>query len=169
MIVDDEIEIQNSGKTFFRPVDDADRLEKFLARRNQRGPVPLRPRIVLDMRDLEALRADFNRKVDNRGKMVDILTMNRRIDRKTDTERARPSRDVPLFLQASLVAGDSIGVFRIDVLKRNLHVIQPDRREPAQTVFAEQDAGGNEIGIETGLDAVGEDPIEIAAHGWFAA
>ena len=101
--------------------------------------------------------------------MVDILTMNRRIDRKTDTERARPSRDVALFLQASLIAGESIGVFRIDVLKRNLHVIQPDRREPAQTVFAEQDAGGNEIGIETGLDAVGEDPIEIAAHGWFAA
>ena len=32
-----------------------------------------------------------------------------------------------------------------------------------------QDARRNEIGIETGLDAVGEDPIEIAAHGWFAA
>ena len=130
VIVDDKIEIQNSGKTFLRLSTMPTVSRNFSRVRNQRGPVPLRPRIILNMRDLEALRADFNRKVDNRGKMVDILTMNRRIDRKTDTELARPSRDVALFLQASFIAGDSIGVFRNDVLKRNLHVIQPDRGEP---------------------------------------
>ena len=53
------------GKPRLRGVDDLDAFQKLLAGRDQRGAVLLRPGVILDMRDLDALRADLGRKVDD--------------------------------------------------------------------------------------------------------
>ena len=65
----------------FASFDDLDGFEEFLARRDERGAVLLRPGVILDMRDLDALRADFNREIDDLRQMIEILPVHRRVDR----------------------------------------------------------------------------------------
>ena len=57
--------------------------------------------------------------------------MHRRVDGEAEAEFARPARDVALLGQAALVAGDAVGVLGIDVLDRELDVIEADVRPAA--------------------------------------
>ena len=153
MVVSDEVEIQHSRQTIFRFVDDLDGREEFLPGGNQRGAVLLRPGIKLNMRDLDSLRADFGCEVDDAGQVVDVFTVNRRVDGQAEAEFARPAREVAFLGEAAFVAGDAIGVFRNDILDRNLDVVEPDGGQALEMFAGQQDARRDEIGVEAGVTA----------------
>ena len=58
---------------------------------------------------------------------------------------------------SALVAADPVGIGRLHVLERQLHMIEPRVVKFLQALFVEQDARGDEIGIEVLRPAMGDD------------
>ena len=122
----DKVEIQHTRQTLLRFVDKSSGREEFLAGGNQCGAVFLRPGVKLNMRDLDSLRVDFEREIDDFRQVIDVFTVNRRIDGQAEAEFPGPASELAFLGDPALVSGDAIGVFRNDVLHRNLDVIEPD-------------------------------------------
>src|SRR5665648_1075759 len=102
-------------------------LSRSRARRHERRAVLQRPGIVLHVRDLDASGAELDRIVDYRVAAVDSVPMAWRIDGERHAEFAHPAGHFLLLGAAALVAADAVGVLgcRIDVLNRDLHVVEP--------------------------------------------
>ena len=121
------------------------------------------------MRDLQPLRPDLDRELDDSREVVDVLAMDRRVDGESNAQLSRPSRDFALLRETSLVGRDVIGRFRHNVLHRHLHVIEADPRQRLQPLARQRHGRGDEIGVEPGLDRVRQYLLEIAPKGRFAA
>ena len=77
------------------------------------------------MRDLEPLRAELDSKLDIARHVVDVLAMDRRVDGERQTKLGHPAGDVELLGGGAGIGADPFGVLSVDVLERDLHVIEP--------------------------------------------
>ena len=77
------------------------------------------------MRDLEPLRAELDGKLDIAADIVDVLAMDRRVDGERQAKLGHPAGDVELLLRGAGIGADPLGVLGIDVLERDLDVIEP--------------------------------------------
>ena len=67
------------------------------------------------------------------------------------------------------IAGDAIGAVRLDVLERELDVIEPRLLEPREPGRVEPDRRGDQVGVEPGLARRGDDLDQVAARRRLAA
>ena len=142
-----------------------------LARRHQRAAVLQRPGVVLHVGDLDAAGAELDRVVDDRLDVMDVVAMDRRVDGQRHAELAHPAGHFLLLGAAALVAADAVGVLgrRVDVLDRDLHVVEAGLFELLQPVALQQHGGGDEVGVEAGLGRRLDDLLEVAARRRLAA
>ena len=93
-----------------------DRAHGLLPGRHQRGAVDQRPAVVLDVRDLEPLRAELDREIDDLAEMVEVLAMHHGIDRERQPGRPDHRRQRHLLGVALAVAADPVGAVGATVL-----------------------------------------------------
>ena len=92
------------------------------------------------MGDLDAPGAHPHRELDEFFGAVEILPVDHGIDGERQTGLDHLLRDFQLLAMTAAVAGDAVGIFGVDVLERQLHVIEPglraaspDRHDRART------------------------------------
>ena len=107
--------------------------------------------------------------VDDASDVVDVLAVDRRVERQRQADLLHPAGDLALFRRAALVGGDAVGVLGVDVLDRELHVIEAALGEAGQPLLRQQHAGGDEVGVEARLGGGLHDVLEVAARGRLAA
>ena len=61
------------------------------------------------MGDLQPVRAEFQREIDQRGRLPDIVAMRRRVDRQGQARFPDPARHLQLFVEALLIVTDLVG------------------------------------------------------------
>ena len=76
------------------------------------------------MGNLEALSAKLHRKLDIAADIVDVLAMDGGVDGQRKPELGHPAGDVELLLRGAGIGADPLGVLGVDVLERDLHVIE---------------------------------------------
>ena len=76
------------------------------------------------MGDLEPLRAELERKLDIAADIVDVLAVDGRVDGQRQPELGHPAGDVELLLRGAGIGADPLGVLGIDVLERDLDVVE---------------------------------------------
>ena len=57
--------------------------------------------------------------------IIDILPVNGRVDRERHAQLGQPAGDRHLLVEAALDRADTVRIFRIGILERDLHVIEP--------------------------------------------
>ena len=92
------------------------------------------------MRDLQPLRPDFDREVDDFRQMVDVLAVDRRIDGEAEPQLPRPQRHVALLGDAAFIGRNAVGGGGIDILNRHLHMVETNFRERLQPLARQQHA-----------------------------
>ena len=65
--------------------------------------------------------------------------------------------------------GDAVGVLGLHILDRQLHVVEAARCQPFEPVAGQENASGDEVGVEAGLGGGGDDLLQVAPHGRLAA
>ena len=113
------------------------------------------------MGELDAPGAHPHRELDEFFGAVEILPVDHGIDGERQAGLDHLLRDFQLLAMTAAVAGDAVGIFGIDVLQRQLHVIEPGLPESHQTVTIEQDARGDQIAVEALRPALRDDVGEI--------
>ena len=80
----------------------------------------------MHVRDLDASGAERDCVVDDRSNVIDVVTMNGRVDGERQAKLPHPARDHLFLLAAAFVAGDAVSVLRrgVDVLDRDLYVVE---------------------------------------------
>ena len=101
--------------------------------------------------------------------MRDVLAVNRRVDRQRQAQLAHPAGQLELGLVAVLVGRNAIGVDRIDVLKRELDMVEAAVGQRRNAFAAEQNAGGYEIAVDADTCGLGNDILEVFAQRRLAA
>jgi hypothetical protein len=69
------------------------------------------------MRDLEPLRTKLHGKLDVTADIVNILSMDGRVDGERQPELGDPTGDIELLLRGAGIGADPLGVLGIDVLE----------------------------------------------------
>ena len=72
----------------------------------------------------EATGAHLDGEIDDALDMVEVLAVHRRIDRERQPKLANPAGNFALLRVSTRVVGDAVGVRRLDILDRKLHVIE---------------------------------------------
>ena len=84
-------------------------------------------------------------------------------------ELGHPAGDVELLLRGARIGADPLGIRGIDVLDRDLHVVEAALGEVLETVAIERDRSGDQVRIETRFRRCRDDVLEILARGRLAA
>ncbi len=145
------------------------RVHEGFARRHQRGAVLQGPGVILDVRDFEAAGAQLHGEVDVLLDVVDVLAVHRRVERQRQAEFLHPAGDFALLGAAALVGGDAVGVLGVDVLDRELHVVEAVVAQLDEAVAGQRHAGGDEVGVEADLGRGLDDVFEVLARRRLAA
>jgi hypothetical protein len=95
------------------------------------------------MRDLEPLRAKLHGKLDVTADIVDVLAVDRSIDGERQPEFGNPTSDIELLLRGARIGADPLGVLGVDVLERDLDVVEPALDEVFQPATIKGDGGGD--------------------------
>ena len=95
--------------------------------------------------------------------------MHRRVDGEREADLAHPAGHLALLGVGALVVGDAVGVGRLHILDRELHVIEAARGELLEPRAGEQHAGRDEVGVEADLGGGGDDLLQVAPHRRLAA
>ena len=81
------------------------------------------------------------------------------------TQRATSS----FFGGGAGIGADPLGVLGVDVLERDLDVIEPALGEILEAGAIERDGGGDQVRVETGLGRRRDDVLEVLPRGGLAA
>ncbi len=103
------------------------------------------------MGDLETLGAELDRKLDITADIVDVLAVYGGVDGQRQPELRHPAGNVELLLGRARIGADPLGVFRVDVLERDLDVIEAALGEVLQPPAIEGHRGGDQVGVKPSL------------------
>jgi len=103
------------------------------------------------MGDLEPLRPELDGKLDIAADIVDVLAVDGRVDGQRQAKLGYPAGDVELFLRRAGISADPLGILGIDVLERDLDVIEPALGEVFEAGAIECNRGGDQVAVEAGL------------------
>ena len=159
-VVDDEAAAQAPPRRF----DHGGGLLELLAGRQQRGAVLQRPAVVLHVRDLEPAGAEPDGEVDHLGDARRVVAVDDGVQRSAPVPlRARQAAASSLRPCAPARPPMRSPTDGVDVLKADLHVFQAGRGERGDALPIEQDAGGDQVGVEAApggvLDQARRDPV----------
>ena len=95
-----------------------------LFRRHQRGAVGERPAVILRMRHFEPARAKLDRKIDERGDLMNIRAMDDRVDRQRQTPLDDVSSEGALSLPRAFVMTEAIVGLLVRALEGKLRMVE---------------------------------------------
>ena len=154
------------------PLTEADdrllRAHELLPRRHQRVLVRDRPAVVLRVGELEPLRAELEREVEQLLDAIEVMPVQDGVDRQREVELLRKARGRDL-LRERPVAGDAVVVLGVRALDRDLHVVEPGRLERLRARAREQRPGRDERRVQAGVARAGAELVEIAPQHRLAA
>ena len=127
-----------------------------------------RPAVVLRVGQLEPLRAELEREVEQLLDAIEVLAVQDAVDRQREVELLRVARGRELLLERP-VARDAVVVLGVRALDRDLHVVEPGRLERLRALAREERAGGDERRVQAGVARAGAQLDEIAAQHRLAA
>ena len=141
---------------------------QLLPRRHERLLVGDRPAVVLRVGQLEPLRAELERELEQLLDAIEVLAVQDAVDRQREVELLRVARGRDLLLEGP-VAGDAVVVLGVRALDRDLHVVEPGRLERLGALAREERPGGDERRVQAGVARAGAQLDEIAAQHRLAA
>ena len=95
--------------------------------------------------------------------------MDRRVDGERQAELGHPAGDLQLLRGGAGIGADPFGVLGVDVLERDLDVVEPALDEVFQPATIKGDGGGDQVRVEAGLGGGRDDVLEILARRGLAA
>ena len=98
---------------------------QLFAARQQRGAVPQRPAVILDMRDLQPLGADLDRERDHRVEPREVMPMDDRVEGQRQSGVAHRLRGATLFRLCARPMRDPVAGELVGVLQTQLNVLDP--------------------------------------------
>ncbi len=121
------------------------------------------------MGDLEPLGAQLHGEIDIAADIVDVLAVDGRVDGEGKAHLDDPAGDVELLLGGAGIGADPLGVLGVDVLERDLNVVEPAFDEVLQPIALEGDGGSDQVRVKPGFRRGGDDVFEILAGRGLAA
>ena len=118
--------------------------------RQQGRAVDQRPAVILDMGDLDPRGAEPRREGDHARHTAQILAMDDEIAGQRQARRHDGACGRDLLRLGAGHPADALGLGRIRVLEGKLDMVEPRVQEGRHPPVIEQDAGGDEIGVEPG-------------------
>ena len=136
---------------------------ELLPRRHQRALVRDRPAVVLRVRQLQPLRAELQRQLEQLIDAIEVRPVQHGVDREREAELLRRVRGRDL-LRERPVAGDAVVVLRVRALDRDLDVVEPGLLERLRALAREQRPGRDERRVQPRVARAGAQLVEIAAE-----
>ena len=100
------------------------------------------------MRDFQPDGAQPVGQRDDRFQIFDIMPVDRRIDGERHAQFGQPSGDRHLLVEAALDRADAVGILRIGILERDLHMIEAALDQPLQPRPVQRHRGRDQVGIQ---------------------
>ena len=160
----DEVEHHHALVALLGGFNDVDGAHDLFAGRHQARAVLECPGIILDVRHLEPAGTGGDRPFDDRWQVVDVGPVDRRVDGQRHAELAHPSGQFALLGHPAFEGGDALSVDVVDVLDRQLHVVEPGVVERLQLVARQQHARGDQVRVQPDFGGRPDEVDEIAAR-----
>ncbi|MND56805.1 hypothetical protein D3C80_479200 [compost metagenome] len=157
----DEIDSENAVKPFLRFLHDIHLVFHGGTVRHQGIAVEKRPAGILNIGDLQPLGVKFERQFDEGRDLIDIVAVDRSIDRQgqascTHLFGCPDLLDMRIAIIADLCGGRGDGA-----LKTDLDMIQPRSRQIVDPSFANTDAGSDQVCIDAAIAQAADQSFEI--------
>ena len=152
----------------------AEALHRFLralelrASGHQRVLVGDRPPVVLRVRELEPLRVEVQRELEQLVDAVEVVPVQDAVDREREVELPREARGRDLLLERP-VARDAVVVLGVRALDRDLHVVQAGGLQRLRPLAREQRPGGDQRRVQAGVARARAQLDQVAAQHRLAA
>ena len=104
--------------------DDRDRFVDLGFRRHQRGAIGERPAVILRMRHFEPARAKLDRKIDERGDLMNIRAMDDRVDGQRHAGLGHVTGEGALALPRALVMAEAVVGLLVRALEGELRMVE---------------------------------------------
>ena len=98
-----------------------------------------RPAGILHIGDLEPLRAERQRQLDEFRNLVDVVAMDRRVDGEWQAGRPRLSCGLELLVVAAAMVADAVRRGRSRALEAELQMVEPGLGERLDAAFGDAD------------------------------
>ncbi len=125
--------------------------------------------MVLDMSDHEAAGAQIEGQLDHGREAVEVLALDDGVQRQRQAGGGGEAGEVELLRMAAAVAANAVGGASIGILDGELDVVQAGFGQRVEAGAVQQDAGGDEVGVEAGLAGGADEVEDVAARGGLAA
>jgi len=139
-----------------------------LASGEQCGAILHRPRVVLRVRELEAIGAELYREVAQFRNAHDVVTMQHDVEGEWDAGVANERGGDELAIEASH-AGDQFGAFAFAVLKAQLNMVETAFAKLAELVLVQSCSAGNQVDVKATVATDADESRQIRAQQRLAA
>src|ERR1700677_624547 len=121
------------------------------------------------MRHFEPARAELDRKIDDRGHLMNVGTMDDRVDGQRHAGLGHVAGKRALALPRALVMGEAVVGLLVRALERQLRMIETGVHQFASPRLVHADARGDQVGVETALRSVTREVDNVAPRRRLAA